>query len=150
MGLSPAETVRFCRTSLEKVANFGDHILELLDASTKGYSMREILWDVSEKDVTVTSLNWIHPKRITFRDSLAPKILTKVSTPAGSILRPSNASTAAERFPGTLRGRESCASAHGCIYSKICCQRLGGVHGSPWHAAEGNLPWAHFSGFRRM
>jgi len=32
----------------------------------EGYSMVEILWEVSEGDVGIRALRWVHPKRITF------------------------------------------------------------------------------------
>ena len=43
----------------------------------EGYSMVEILWDASEGDVGISGLRWVPPKRITFWETLTPKILTK-------------------------------------------------------------------------
>lgn len=54
-----------------------DHILDLLDALPKGYSMMEILWDVSSGQAAIRDLTWIHPKRVTFWDSLTPRIFTE-------------------------------------------------------------------------
>ncbi len=71
------EIVRFCSAFLENLADLDEHILDLLDALSKGYSMMEILWDASEGEATIKSLNWIHPKRITFFESLSPRILTE-------------------------------------------------------------------------
>ena len=38
----------------------------------EGYSMVEILWEVSEDDVGIRALRWVHPKRITFWETLTP------------------------------------------------------------------------------
>lgn len=71
------ETSRFCRSFLENLADFDENVLDLLDALGKGYSMMEILWEASGGEVAVRGLRWVHPKRITFWDSLTPKILTE-------------------------------------------------------------------------
>ncbi len=70
------ETAAFCRSFLENLADFDEHILDLLDALAKGYSMMEILWDVSGGEVRIKSLKWIHPKKITFSESLTPRVIT--------------------------------------------------------------------------
>ncbi|MHC1727948.1 MAG: DUF935 domain-containing protein [Syntrophobacteraceae bacterium] len=70
------ETALFCRSFLQGLADFDEHILDLLDALAKGYSMMEIFWEVSEGDVHLKSLRWVHPKKITFSESLTPRVLT--------------------------------------------------------------------------
>lgn len=60
-----------------------ENVLGLLDALPKGYSMMEILWDGSEDDVVIRGLRWVHPKKITFCDSLTPKILTEAEPVRG-------------------------------------------------------------------
>ena len=45
--------------------------------------MMEILWDGSEDDVVIRGLRWVHPKKITFCDSLTPKILTEAEPVRG-------------------------------------------------------------------
>lgn len=71
-----SEIVRFCKAALESLADLDEHILDLLDALAKGYAMLEILWDVSEKGARIESLRRVHPKKITFWDSLTPRLLT--------------------------------------------------------------------------
>lgn len=81
------ETAAFCRSVLEGLTDFDENIVDLLDALPKGYSMMEILWEASSGEVGIRELDWIHPKKITFHDSLIPKILT-VSEPVRGIEPP--------------------------------------------------------------
>lgn len=67
----------FCSEALDALENWDDHVLDLLDAVGKGYSMMEILWDVSGGEVVPAGLRWIHPKRVTFAFSMTPRILTE-------------------------------------------------------------------------
>ncbi|MCE5336957.1 MAG: DUF935 domain-containing protein, partial [Desulfobacteraceae bacterium] len=71
------ETARFCRSFLENLTDFDENILDLLDAIAKGYSMLEILWEESGGEIGIRCLNWIPAKRITFTESLAPRIRTE-------------------------------------------------------------------------
>jgi phage gp29-like protein len=52
-------------------------VLDLLDAIPKGYSMMEIVWDASRGEARIQALRWIHPKKITFWDSITPRVLTE-------------------------------------------------------------------------
>lgn len=67
----------FCKQTLEGLADLDDHILDLLDALAKGYSMMEILWDVSSGQASISALNWIHAKKVTFWQSIFPRVLTE-------------------------------------------------------------------------
>jgi phage gp29-like protein len=67
----------FCREALQNLPDWDDYILDLMDSLPKGYSAMEILWHVSRKEVQVSSLRWIHSKKITFRSSVSPRILTE-------------------------------------------------------------------------
>ncbi len=67
----------FCREALAGLSDWDDHILDMLDAVAKGFSIQEILWDVSGGEVRVRGLRWVHCKKITFRDSMTPSILTE-------------------------------------------------------------------------
>jgi len=66
----------FCREAIESL-DLDDHILDLLDALPKGYSMMEILWDASAGQNWIRSLRWVHPKKITFWNSVHPRIFTE-------------------------------------------------------------------------
>lgn len=81
------EVAARCRDFLEGLADLDEHILDLLDALAKGYSMMEILWDVSGGESRIRSLRWVHPKKVTFWDSLTPKVLT-VEEPVRGISPP--------------------------------------------------------------
>lgn len=71
------DAATLCREFLDGFADFDEHILDLLDALAKGYSMMEILWDVSEGQSLIRNLRWIHPKKVTFWNSITPKVLTE-------------------------------------------------------------------------
>lgn len=66
----------FCAEVLNGLSDFDDNILDMLDALPKGYSVMEIMWDVSSGRAIIRDLAWIHPKKITFWDSTTPRVLT--------------------------------------------------------------------------
>ncbi len=70
------ETAQFCRSFLQNLTDFDEHILDMLDAIAKGYSMMEILWEVSGGEVAIRDLAWVPPGKITFSESLTPRVLT--------------------------------------------------------------------------
>ncbi|MEN6441695.1 MAG: DUF935 family protein [Syntrophobacter sp.] len=72
------ETADFCRSFLEGLADLDENVLDLLDALPKGYSMMEILWEVSSGEVHIRKLCWVHPKKVTFHVSLTPRVLTEL------------------------------------------------------------------------
>lgn len=67
----------FCRQCIEALPNWDENILDMLDALAKGYSMHEILWDQSSGQAMPRDLSWIHPKKLTFWESLTPRVLTE-------------------------------------------------------------------------
>ncbi len=71
------EMAEFCRSSIQGLSDFDENVLDLLDALGKGYSILEILWEASEGQVGIRGLRWVHPKKITFWNSLTPRILTE-------------------------------------------------------------------------
>lgn len=71
------ETAGFCRSFIQGLADFDENILDLLDALGKGYSMMEILWEAYDGRVGIRGLRWVHPKKITFWNSLTPMVLTE-------------------------------------------------------------------------
>ncbi len=56
--------------------DFEGMLLDLLDAIGKGMSMCEIHWEIAGKRATVAGLRWIHPKKISFVESLKPRLRT--------------------------------------------------------------------------
>ncbi|MEM5789371.1 MAG: DUF935 domain-containing protein, partial [Syntrophobacteraceae bacterium] len=66
----------FCTEAMSSLDDFDDHVLDLLDALPKGYSMMEILWDTASGQANITDLRWVHPKKVTFWDSIYPRVLT--------------------------------------------------------------------------
>ena len=67
----------FCDEVISDLVDWDDHILDFLDALPKGYSMHEILWDVSASENRIRGLRWVHPKKVTFYNSLTPRVLTE-------------------------------------------------------------------------
>ena len=67
----------FCREVIDSIKDWDDVILDMLDALPKGYSMLELLWDTSGREVRPRDIRWIHPKKITFWNSLTPRLLTE-------------------------------------------------------------------------
>ena len=73
----------FCVECLYGLTDFDEHVLDLLDAIAKGYSVMEIMWEVSEGQAWVRNLHWVHPKKITFWDTIRPRILTDAEPSRG-------------------------------------------------------------------
>ncbi|MEM5789977.1 MAG: DUF935 family protein, partial [Syntrophobacteraceae bacterium] len=72
-----AKAAELCTAAISGLSDFDDHVLDMLDALPKGYSMLEVMWDVSSGQAMVRDLRWIHPKKVTFWDSIHPRILTE-------------------------------------------------------------------------
>lgn len=58
------------------IANLEEALLDLLDAIGKGFALSEIIWEVAEGRARVAELQWIPQKKVTFRESLGPRLLT--------------------------------------------------------------------------
>ena len=58
------------------IANLEEALLDLLDAIGKGFALSEIIWEVAAGRARVTELKWIPQKKVTFRESLSPRLLT--------------------------------------------------------------------------
>ncbi len=67
-------------------------IPNILDAIGKGFSVNELIWDVSEGDVRIRAVRYMHPKRFTFysreRILQTPRLLTKEEPVFGEELLP--------------------------------------------------------------
>lgn len=72
-----------CRDALAGLVDFDEHILDILDAIGKGYSLMQIRWDASSGQAWPTGLEWIHPKKLTWHDSLTPRVLTEADPVRG-------------------------------------------------------------------
>jgi phage gp29-like protein len=88
----------FCGDVIYNLQKFEDALLDLLDAIGKGFSMNEPIYDVSERRIIISDLQWIHQKRAVFYDrSVAniwqkspemPRILTEAEPINGEIMPP--------------------------------------------------------------
>lgn len=54
-----------------------DTLLDILDATGKGYSGSEIMWFIKEGLALPQSIKWVHPKRFTFGDKDEFRLLTE-------------------------------------------------------------------------
>jgi len=68
------EIAQFVEERLRATVNFQEALLDLMDAVGKGYSLVEIDWQVQEYAAPVY-LRWVHPKRVTFWQSLEPRLV---------------------------------------------------------------------------
>jgi phage gp29-like protein len=48
------------------IESWEDNTLDILDAIGKGFSVQEIMWDISEGQVWAKEMKYVHPKRFTF------------------------------------------------------------------------------------
>ncbi|WP_319543167.1 DUF935 domain-containing protein [uncultured Pseudodesulfovibrio sp.] len=71
------KVAEFCREWLNDLDDFDDNVLDLLDALGKGYSAMEPIWDVSSGQATIARLDHINAKKITFWNSVTPRVLTE-------------------------------------------------------------------------
>jgi phage gp29-like protein len=66
----------FCTEVLQRI-DLDDVVLDLLDALAKGYSVAEILWEIEGREARVRDVRWVHPKKVTFWNSMTPRVLTE-------------------------------------------------------------------------
>ena len=66
----------FCRDVIFSMPSFEDGLFDLLDAIGKGFSCVWNKWDIANGKAVISDLVWIHQKRLTFADSLTPKLMT--------------------------------------------------------------------------
>lgn len=77
----------FCRDVIFSMPSFEDALFDLLDAIGKGFSCSWIKWDIAGGKAVISGLEWIHQKRLTFADSLTPKLMTD-DNPMGEEIGP--------------------------------------------------------------
>lgn len=78
----------FCREILEGLTDLDELLLDLLDAVAKGYSLAEILWDVSSGQAGIREVRWIMPNKVTWWESVVPRLLTEAEPVRGEDLVP--------------------------------------------------------------
>ena len=64
---------------VDGIANLEEAMLDLLDAIGKGFALSEVIWDLQGGRARVVELRWIPQKKVTFRESLGPRLLTPQS-----------------------------------------------------------------------
>lgn len=77
----------FVAEVIHDLPEFEDNLLDILDAVGKGYSALEIYWDIKGGKNIVRHIEWVHPKNITWANSVYPKLVTETA-PAGIDLPP--------------------------------------------------------------
>jgi len=77
----------FCVEQLNDLTDWDDYLLDMLDALAKGFSLLEINWQIAGSEARITGLEWIHPKMVTFWESLEPRLITE-DNPQGVELPP--------------------------------------------------------------
>ncbi|TAN40789.1 MAG: DUF935 family protein [Nitrospirae bacterium] len=77
---------------IEYMEEFDGALLDILDAVGKGFSVNEIMWDISEGHVWAKKIEWVHQKRFTFNspDKLlkTPRLITDAEMVWGEELLP--------------------------------------------------------------
>jgi len=69
----------FVEAAICRLDDFEGALLDLLDAIGKGVSLCEIHWEIAAGKALVAGLTWIHPKKISFVESLEPRLRTGTS-----------------------------------------------------------------------
>jgi phage gp29-like protein len=75
-GKESQELSEFIIHAIDRITNFDQSIFNIMDAVGKGFSISEINWVVENGKTLVDSIDWIHPKKITFSDSFEPQLIT--------------------------------------------------------------------------
>lgn len=70
------------------LSDFEDNLLDMLDAVGKGYSALELHWDLRGGKNVVRHMEWIHPKKFAWDDTVAPRLLTEEEPARGIEIPP--------------------------------------------------------------
>lgn len=77
---------------MDYIENLDDFLLDALDAIGKGFAVQEIMWEMSEGQVWIKEVGWVHQRRFTFNSPAAllktPKLLTDEAPAWGEDLPP--------------------------------------------------------------
>jgi phage gp29-like protein len=71
------EIAEFVQEAINDLPDFEDNLSDILDAIGKGYSVLELLWGYKGGKHIVEYMEFVHPKRITWYDTLKPRITTE-------------------------------------------------------------------------
>ncbi|HHT9137372.1 MAG TPA: DUF935 domain-containing protein [Candidatus Wunengus sp. YC60] len=71
------EIADFVSGVINDISDFEENLQDILDAIGKGYSVLELYWDIKDNQNIVRHLEWIHPKRVTWYNTLTPRLLTE-------------------------------------------------------------------------
>ena len=82
------EITKFCTEFIEGFTDFDDYLLDILDALPKGYSLSEIIWEASSGEARIQDVKWVHAKKVTFWNSITPRVLTEDAPAHGEDLAP--------------------------------------------------------------
>jgi phage gp29-like protein len=77
----------FCRDVIFSMPSFEESLFDLLDAIGKGFACSWIKWEIDSGKAVISELKWIHQKRLTFANSLTPKLMTD-DNPMGEDIGP--------------------------------------------------------------
>ena len=90
-----AEDKKIADAAMEMIGYLDDFeaaLLDMLDAVGKGFAVQELMWEMSEGQVWIKTLEWIHQRRFTFNSPAAvlkvPKLLTDAAPSYGEDLLP--------------------------------------------------------------
>ncbi len=93
------KVAEFVSDAINGLPDFEDNLLDILDAVGKGYSGLELHWDVRPQNPkseirnpnfknVVRHIEWVHPKRFTWYNTLTPRLLTEEKQCEGIELPP--------------------------------------------------------------
>jgi phage gp29-like protein len=86
------ETADFIKDAISRIGNWDSALLDLLDAVGKGFSVSELMWEVSGGRVWIREILWRNQKMFTFFDgkrmARAPRLLTENDPAYGEDLPP--------------------------------------------------------------
>jgi phage gp29-like protein len=83
----------FVREALFWVENWDEALIDLLDAVGKGFSVGEVMWEISEGRAWIKDIRWRHQKLFTFFErsgglAPTPRLLTEKAPVYGEVLVP--------------------------------------------------------------
>jgi len=82
------EIAEFVSEAISNLPDFEDNLLDILDAVGKGFSALEIYWDVRNGKNIPRHMEWVHPKKFTWANSMTPRLLTDEAPGNGIELPP--------------------------------------------------------------
>lgn len=71
------EIAAFVSEVINDLADFEGNLSDILDAIGKGYSVLELLWDVRQGRNVIRHMEFVHPRRVTWYNTLTPRLFTE-------------------------------------------------------------------------